>query len=216
MIRLSIVTPADANYKRVQEFARSVYDAKLHAAIGGDPDYFAVAQLSASDAYVGCFGLYRGDTHQPLLIETYFQDDLFRQLTKMDDAPRAWFGELGTRAVDLTREMARFSVPVSVALAGAIILFAANEGFRYLAFTANRSVRGIAKALGTTLCPLGEPDLSRKDPEFQKIWEHFFSIKQSCFYIDVLLSKEGCRRALSDLSLKGLIEYPPEKLMCVN
>jgi hypothetical protein len=216
MIRLHIVTPADENYKQVQEFAQNVYDAKLHTTIYSEPDYFAVATLGENGKCVGCFGLYRADTHEPLLIETYFREHISSLITKNKDTPRAHFGELGTRAVHLPRELSHIYLPVSIALAGTIILFASTHGFRYLLFTANRSVHEIANTLGTKLHLLGKPDLSLKDPEFQKNWEQFFRHKQSCFGIDVLQSRDGCRRALTHLAEQGLIECLPDECLYVN
>jgi len=216
MIRLHIITPADDNYPQVQEFARTVYDVKLHTTIYSKPDYFAVAKLKDSETCVGCFGLYRADTHKPLLIETYFHDNILSRLVEDEDLSRSQFGELGTRAVLLPRELSHAHTAVSVALAGTLILFASTNGFRHLVFTANRSVHEIAKALETKLQPLGNPDLSLKDLEFQKNWKHFFRHKQSCFGINVLQSAAGCRRALEKLSSEGIIECLPDEFSCVN
>jgi hypothetical protein len=208
MITIGSAIPADPQYEKISDFAREVYGKKLHAMIAGKPTIFTYVETAG--VIIGCFGLYEGRLHSPLLFETYFPDDVFGKFFQDTRTDRSLIGEIGTRAVMVPDNIAVSSMDVSIALSSALILMAGHQGIRYLGFTANRSVRKITDALELHLITLGEPDLSGKDEEFRENWKEFFRIKQQCFIIDVAPSLTGCRKVIQQLTKKGFIAESQE------
>lgn len=206
MITIGTAIPGTPAYEHASCFAQAAYADRLHASIAGNPDVFAYAHRE--HRIIGCFGLYKGVTRQPLLFETYIPDALER-IAGQPHVNRDQFGELGTRAVSIPKDMPVRSGDVSLGLAATLIMLSHRMGIRYLGFTADRRVSLITDALCLTLIDLGAPDLSGMSEEFLANWRAFFHAKPRCFGFRNE-STAGCASALHRLAVHGICAVDPD------
>jgi len=213
LIALSICKKNDPEYSGVCDFARQVYRERHGTELEVFPEVFSTAYYEGS--LVGCFGLFSGEEHDPLTFETYFRFDALERLSDGKVSDRCFLGELGMRCVETkildAQNEEQWSFLVSAGLSGTLILEAERLGFVHLAFTANRTVRAIARFLRVRMTELGEPDLSLKTPEYLENWKSFFSVPQICFGIGVAQTVPGCQAGLSKLETEhGFLLWKPE------
>jgi hypothetical protein len=202
MIMFNIAAIGEAHYFNILGFAKKVYSEKLSALMTGTPDYYVSAIIDGK--IVGCCGLYRADTHQPLTIETYFEKDIFAQMGDNRPLRRSACAECGGRAVAAHMVDGMTGQLISLGLAAKIVLLAQSLSIEYIAMTTNRGIRLIARELNCPLINIGEPDLSQKSPEFRANWEKFFNVKQHCYGFLTANAAEGSRRVLGKLQLPSI------------
>lgn len=195
MIEIGIAYSTDPVYEDISRFARDVYVRRHGVYIEALPDAFSYVR--DEDVIVGCFGIYWGTSHHPLLFETFFPGALLVR-TKVRTTRSNLCAELGTRAVTLPAKFPISSTDVSIALSATIIIHAREKGTPWLCFTTNKSVLHIAKHLGFQLILIGKADLSVKDIHFQKNWRPFFRVPQHGFLLNIRHT-EQCESALSTL-----------------
>jgi len=191
MIR--ITTPREVIFGEISQFARRTYLERFDTHICAEPEVFAYA--CQEERVVGCLGMYLAKSRHPLLLETYVPA-AFERISGDETVDRDLCAEVGTRAV--THVPGFRSADMSLGLSAILFTYAHAQGIRYLAFTSNRTVRAIIRALDLDLILLGTPDVSNTSQEFQKNWERFFSVKQLCFGLS-LSSIHGCITALERL-----------------
>ncbi len=198
MIKFRNVTMDDTHYADTLGFARKIYSEKLSALMTGTPDHYISATIDGM--IVGCCGLYRADTHHPLTIETYFEKDIFAQLSNGQPLRRSACAECGGRAVSTDVADGMTGQLISLGLAAEIVLLAESLDIQYIAMTTNRGIRLIARELDCPLVSFGEPDLSKKTAEFRANWETFFNIRQHCYGFLVGNAAAGSRRVLKEIA----------------
>ncbi|MEK7639096.1 MAG: thermostable hemolysin [Patescibacteria group bacterium] len=199
----------DSTHQQVCEFAAAGYKSRYGVDLEIFPDIFIYAMIP-NEKVVGCFGACFGSHHTRLTTEWYVSEqDLSAFVgSPISTFPREKLCEIGTRVVNVPPGTSTNSVRISVAMSAALLLHLYEKGSRFSLFTADRSVRVIAKQLCIDLVQFGTPDLSSRDSSYLAQWHSYFEVPRECFGFDLKQAVRGCYRMCHELRRLGFVFDP--------
>ncbi|MCK5061370.1 thermostable hemolysin [Candidatus Parcubacteria bacterium] len=182
-IQICYCKRGDEEYKKVCDFAFSVYKKRLNAELKEFHHYFVYAKKG--DKIVGCLGFTNGDKKNPLLVETYFDFNLLNYISDYTKIKRKSFGEIGTLAVFKENNH------LVIFLIAGIIILCNSLKIKFVALTTTKIIQKMSLPLQIRLKKIGKPNLKSKDEEFLKNWRRYFLANPESVAIDIQQAING-------------------------
>jgi hypothetical protein len=200
MVCLSVAVKGDNEYENVCNFAKEIYKERL----GGDLNFFPGVFVYAEDdkRVVGCLGLTSAQERNPLLVEKFFDFDIWEKISNGATEERKSFGEIGCLAI--AKEGKKYLSP---ALTAGLIIVSYYLGYRYLALMTTKIIQRMARLLDIKIINIGDPDWS-KDCEFIDEWHRYSKLRPDTIGLEVAQALAGCVKNISqfaDINYGGLL-----------